>query len=96
MLGCIGLFAYAPISFALQAWVLSKYWRWFALPLGAPAAPWWALLAAAIIIGFVTHRPRKSEEYPEPSEHIATDLIVNAWVLFLGWALSFFVTGGVA
>lgn len=82
-------------SFTMTAIVVSAYWEWFFIPLGAPVLTWPHLLGLAGLIRYLTHqyRPATPDGQPSPSMgkafHTAFVNITfgSAATLAIGWLL---------
>jgi hypothetical protein len=74
---------------AWAAFVLSKLYGWFVVPLGAPPLNWWHIWGFYLIYGLITHKPDNSP--PRPLSKTVAFMIYRmiglALLLLIGWLI---------
>jgi hypothetical protein len=95
LIGCIAfvglLVVMAVLGILLKAFVLTKLWAWFIVPLfpGAPSLTMAQAYGIALVIAMVTHQHSEAQEEPDKEKRqIAAIVSLFVWpllVLFVGW-----------
>ncbi len=80
----------APFVVASTGFALSILWRWFVVPLGAPAIGMWHAAGLSAFVGFVTMKARDYDDVPTPNVREAVlgtvKRAVFAWLfVLLSW-----------
>lgn len=68
----IALFALLIAASLADAWVFVRVWRWFAMPLGAPALGYWASFGLLLLVRFA--RPQEAHVEREGEGKVKTPL----------------------
>lgn len=79
--GAIALLAFGAVW---EGWVLSVLWRWFLVPLGAPALSIPAAIGVAIIVGMLTHQSSKTDD-EDWAAKISAIFLGPPMMLLVGW-----------
>lgn len=86
------LILFLPIAATWNGFVLSKLWEWFIVPsLHAPSLRIPYAIGIALIVGWLTHKTRKTEDEPEAIHIIVMSLILPPLLLGYGWVVTLFI-----
>ena len=83
-----GMIAIAALVGAWVAFVLSKLYNWFVVPLGAPAANWWHIWGLFLMVNLLTLGRTAEESDAKKSLSRGIGRIIGAaFVLLIGWLI---------
>lgn len=86
------LLALAPWVSIWNGFTLSILWGWFVVPVfGVPPLRIPFAIGISLIVGYLTHQTRKSEDEPETGFIIIFGLLKPALALLIGWIVTWFV-----
>jgi hypothetical protein len=93
----VALVLLAPLM-ALDAVIFRTLWRWFCLPLGAPALSFWSAMGLLIVWAYLRHRATGEKEKDGSGERalrsILQSMSASIFALGLGWLVR--LIGGAA
>lgn len=91
-LAFLGAIALIPLLAVLRGLVLSTLWRWFLVPLGAPAIGITGAIGISVIVAMLTVNPHAATNEKTTSLQKTTLSVLMPLVsLLAGWITQFFL-----
>lgn len=90
----------AAIIVILRGWILKIMWGWFMTPIfHIPQITTVQAIGIAVVIGFLTEQPHKSQKIPESNKErlrmigkaFLSGIIYASFSLIMGWVAHFFM-----
>ncbi len=91
-LAFVGAIALIPLLTILRGLVLSTLWRWFLVPLGAPAIGIAAAIGISVIVAMLTANPHAAtNEKTTALQKTWLSILLPLVSLLSGWIVQFFL-----
>jgi hypothetical protein len=82
----------APVISIWNGYALAVLWGWFIVPVfHGPALRIPFAIGLSLIVGYMTHQTRKSEDDPDTGYMFLLGVIKPAVALLFGWIVTWFV-----